>query len=81
MSGTAFDYWAISESNDHLKLAYKMSKHFGKNTTQFNELVEFLLTESSENLVKYILGSPLDRTFSIAFTPVIEGETIKTKLK
>lgn len=78
MSGTAYDYWAMSEDNDHLEMAYEISKKLGKPTAQIDELIEILLSETSENIMKSLLGMfHWDRTMSFLFVPIIERKKIK----
>lgn len=74
MSATAFNYWVTSEKNDHLDIAYQLAKDMGKPTTQFNELVEILNSETPANLIKYSLNpmTKLDRTIKLLLCPVIE---------
>lgn len=80
MSGTAFNYWAMSDYDDHLGIAYEMAKDFGKPTVQLDKLVEILLSESPGSITKSLLSKiRIDRTLTSLFGPVIESETHQMK--
>lgn len=81
MSGTASNYWAMSEYDDHLGIVYEMAKDFGKPTVQLDKLVEVLLSQAPENITESLLSKySIDRTLSSLFGPVIESETHQRKL-
>lgn len=74
VSGSAFNYWATSEQNDHLEFAHKLAKDAGKQTDQNDELIEVLLTLPPNKLVE-APPSPggIQRTFTSRIAPVIES--------
>lgn len=81
LSGTAFDYWAMSDDNDYFDIPYKVAEYLGKPTTQSDELVEILQSETPENLMEFTLAmtQPTTRTVKFLFAPCIERKTIDVK--
>lgn len=76
MSGTAFNYWAMSDYDNHLGIAYEMAKGFGKPTVQLDKSVEILMSETPASINESLLSKiSIDRTLSSLFGPVIESET------
>lgn len=81
MSGTALNYGAISEINEHLEISYQLAENMGKSITHFNDLVELLKSESPENLVNSLLPmTNSERTMKVLLGAVIEREIIIVKL-
>lgn len=83
MSGAAFQYWAMTENNDHLEIAHKIANDAGKTIKNTKDLVEFLQSQLPETLVKYGTILPLitDRLDLAPFTPVIESKSRTNKWK
>lgn len=75
MSGSALNYWAMTENNDHLPLAYQIASDLGKPTDRFDELVDTLVSAEPDKLLKYAsLFNDMDRSISLRFTPVVESK-------
>ncbi|XP_055308325.1 esterase B1-like [Sitodiplosis mosellana] len=77
MSGVIDNYWAMSEKNDHVELAYKIAKDFGEPKDTYDELVNFLMSAPADKLSEYSLLVVPNILFEIAFTPVIERRDAK----
>lgn len=81
MSGTACNYWGMSEYDNHLGIVYEIAKDFGKPTEQLDKLVKILLSQTPGNITESLLSKySIDRTLSSLFGPVIESETHQMKL-
>lgn len=79
MSGAASNYWAMSEYDNHLGLAYELANDFGEPTIQLDELIEILLTETPENITESLLNMfSNDRTLFSIFGPVVESKAHQT---
>lgn len=75
LSGTAENFWALSEQNDHSPLAYEIAKDLGEPKQSFEELIEFMKTAPADKIVVYGSIFPrLRRTARLMFAPVIESE-------
>lgn len=77
MSGVVSNYWALSESADHLELAYKIANDLGEPKTTYEELVEFFKFAPAEKLIEYSTAVKYSPLLQIVFNPVIESETLK----
>ena len=75
MSGVVENYWAMSEHNDHVELAYKIAADFGEPKETIDELVEFLKSVPAEKLCEYNNIAPMQLLFPLSSTPVIESES------
>lgn len=76
MSGTAYNYWAISSAaNHHLNLANKIAKDMNKVKQSSEELIEFLKIVPGDRLVTYAsMEGILQRTIQPELTAVIESK-------
>lgn len=76
LSGTAFNYWAISEQNDHSALAHTIAKELGEPKQSIEQLVDFFKEVPSKNIVNYgsLFIDEARRAGHGAFIPVIESE-------
>lgn len=74
MSGVAYNYWAMSGSNDHLEFAYKIARDMGEPKNTFQDLVEFLKSIPAEKFNEYSLLTVHDILMEISFSPIIESE-------
>lgn len=73
LSGTVDNYWAMSEENDHLELAYQIAKDLGEPQNSFNGLVNLLRSTPAQKLNPF---SGLNQTYGrleITFLPVVES--------
>lgn len=74
LSGSAENFWAFSEKNDHTDLAYKIANDLGKPKHSFEDLVVFLKTVPAEDIIGYGTIYPrLRRTTRFMLSPVIES--------
>lgn len=80
MSGSTENYWALSETNDHLTLAYRIAEDLGQPQNSFDGLVRFLHSLEADTLSPY---SRMNSTFGrldIAILPVIESMWLLARL-
>lgn len=74
LSGSAENFWAFSEKNDHTDLVYEIANDLGKPKHSFVDLVEFLKTVPAEDIIDYGTIYPrLRRTTRFMLSPVIES--------
>lgn len=70
----------MSEYDDHLEIAYEMTKHLGTQTGELEELIKILLSETARNITDSLLNKITnDRTLSSLFGPIIESMTHQMK--
>lgn len=80
MSGSALNYWAISQEKHHLVQAHKMAEELGEPKKTFEELVEFLKTVPAEefNKIATITADSGARYKSPQFAPIVESVHLKS---
>lgn len=76
MSGVIDNYWAMSETNDHLELAHEIASDFGEPKKTDEELVEFLKSAPADKLSEYGTVVVSSILFKFPFGPVIESESL-----
>lgn len=72
MSGTVENYWAMSEHNDHVELAYQIAENLGQPKKNIEELINFLKSLPAEKFNEFSQITARGILFEIPFTPVIE---------
>ncbi|XP_055303123.1 carboxylic ester hydrolase-like [Sitodiplosis mosellana] len=77
MSGVADHYWAMSEHNDHVELAYKIARDLGEPKSTHDELIAFLKSAPAEKLDQYSTVAVPNVLVEIVFTPLIERNDAK----
>lgn len=73
LSGSFYNYWAMSEENNHLKLAYKIAEDLGEPATSFEDLVKVLHSVPAKQLNVYSSVNSTRGRLEITFTPVVES--------
>lgn len=74
MSGVVDNYWAMTENNNHLKLAHKIAEDFGESKSTTEELIAFLKSAPANKLCEYNNILPAQVLLPLPFTPVVESE-------
>lgn len=74
MSGTTENHWAWYEHKSQLEISYRMANELGEPKEKLNELIEFLMSASAEDLSKYSTIDISDNVFAMPFAPVVESE-------
>lgn len=75
MSGSVNNYWAMSENNNHVEIAYQIARDLEQPKNTYQELVDFLKLVPSDIFNDYsALADAPTVLFNILLTPVIERE-------
>ncbi|XP_055308597.1 esterase B1-like [Sitodiplosis mosellana] len=72
MSGVVDNYWALSESNNHLEIAHKIANDFDGPKNSTDELIAFLKTIPADEFISYSHLITSTRLIDIPFKPIIE---------
>ncbi|XP_055310975.1 juvenile hormone esterase-like [Sitodiplosis mosellana] len=72
MSGVVDNYWAMSDNNDHVELAYQMARELDEPKDTIEELVAFLKSAPPNKLSQNINIAETKLRLPLPFTPVIE---------
>lgn len=73
MSGTAFNYYALSNKNDHLDEMFHFAMETNNTAKNYDELVDFLKTVSSDDIIEFTSQREYERTLVAKWAPVIES--------
>lgn len=74
MSGSALHYWAMSQLNNHIELAYQIADSWNKTQTNLPDLIQLFKTMPPEyflNVTKW--GTKVNRRVEIPFGPIVES--------
>lgn len=73
MSGSIDNYWAMSEKNEHLNVAFDIAKSLGQPQESFEGLIKFLLSIEANELSKYSRINSTQGRLEMNVLPVIES--------
>lgn len=80
MSGSVFNYWALSQEKHQLVQAHKMAEELDEPKKSFEELIEFLKTVPAEefNKIAVIKAGGGARYNAPQFSPIVESVHLKS---
>lgn len=72
MSGTAFNYWAMSPYRTHVDEAHEMANKWNQSQHSLTGLVDLLKSVPAQKLIEFS-SPPFESTLNFTFAPVVEG--------
>lgn len=74
MSGSVWNYWALSQTNNHTEYAFEMAESWNKPQENVTDLIRLLRTVPPTNFIESSkVIKNLQLTFELQFNPVVEG--------